>query len=63
MLKRILRYVRGTSSHGILLRASTKLDIMANSNADWAGGPDTRCSTSGFCVFLGDSLILWSSKR
>jgi hypothetical protein len=36
---------------------------MAYSDADWAGCPDTRRSTSGFCVFLGDVLVSWSSKR
>lgn len=63
LLKRILRYVRGTTSHGLLLRASDDYSITAYSDADWAGCPDTRRSTSGFCIYLGDSLVSWSSKR
>jgi hypothetical protein len=63
MLKWVLRYIRGTTTHGLLLRASAELAIMAYSDADWGGCPDTRHSTSGFCIFLGDSLVSWSSKR
>lgn len=36
---------------------------MAYSDADWAGYPDTRRSTSGYCVYLGDNLVSWSSKH
>lgn len=32
-------------------------------DADWAGCPDTRKSTSGFAVYLGSNLVSWSSKR
>ena len=62
-LKWILRYVRGRTSHGLLLRASPTLDVTAYSDAYWAGCPETRRSTSEFCVFLGDALVSWSSKR
>jgi hypothetical protein len=31
-------------------------------DVDWAGCPDTRQSTSGNVVFLGDNHVSWSSK-
>nr|XP_045087553.1 uncharacterized mitochondrial protein AtMg00810-like [Aegilops tauschii subsp. strangulata] len=63
LLKRILRYIRGTMTLGLTVTASTSLEMMAYSDADWAGCPDTRRSTSGYCVYLGPSLVSWSSKR
>ncbi|WVZ89823.1 hypothetical protein U9M48_036181, partial [Paspalum notatum var. saurae] len=62
-LKSILRYIRGTLDLGLLLRPSASPDLVVYSDADWAGCPDTRKSTSGYAVFLGDSLVSWSSKR
>nr|XP_051212003.1 uncharacterized mitochondrial protein AtMg00810-like [Lolium perenne] len=64
-VKRILRYICGTMGYGLSLRASpsTSTDLVAYSDADWAGCPDTRRSTSGYCVYLGSSLVSWSSKR
>jgi hypothetical protein len=62
-LKRILRYVRGTLDLGFLLQPSDSGDLIVYSDADWAGCPDTRRSTSGYDVFLGDNLVSWSSKR
>ncbi|KAJ9566010.1 hypothetical protein OSB04_001976 [Centaurea solstitialis] len=62
-LKRILRYLKGTLSHGLHIKASAVDRLVAYSDADWAGCPNTRRSTSGFCVYLGDNLVSWSSKR
>nr|GEZ71125.1 ribonuclease H-like domain-containing protein [Tanacetum cinerariifolium] len=31
--------------------------------ADWAGCPTTRQFTTGYCVFLGNNLLSWSSKN
>ncbi|GJV30237.1 ribonuclease H-like domain-containing protein [Tanacetum coccineum] len=62
-LKRILRYVQGTLDYGLQLFSSTTDSLIAYSDADWAGCPTTRLSTSGYCVFLGNNLLSWSSKR
>ncbi|GJX47632.1 ribonuclease H-like domain-containing protein, partial [Tanacetum coccineum] len=48
---------------GLQLYASSTRSLVAYSDADWAGYPATRCSTSGYCVFLGDNLLSWSAKR
>ncbi|GJR49276.1 ribonuclease H-like domain-containing protein [Tanacetum coccineum] len=62
-LKRILRYVQGTLDYGLQLFSSTTDSLIAYSDADWAGCPTTRRSTSGYCVFLGNNLLSCSSKR
>ncbi|KAK1663119.1 hypothetical protein QYE76_051278 [Lolium multiflorum] len=63
LVKRVLRYVRGTMDFGLHLLASSSTSLTAYSDADWAGCPDSRRSTSGYCIYYGDSLISWSSKR
>ncbi|GJZ40047.1 ribonuclease H-like domain-containing protein [Tanacetum coccineum] len=54
---------RGTLNYGLQLFSSSTTDLVAYSDADWAGCPTTRRSTSGYCVFLGNNLLSWSAKR
>ncbi|KAF5475573.1 hypothetical protein F2P56_007367 [Juglans regia] len=62
-VKRILRYLRLTSHLGLFLSKTSPCNISAFSDADWAGCPDDRKSTGGFCVFLGSNLVSWGSKK
>ncbi|XP_051147523.1 uncharacterized mitochondrial protein AtMg00810-like [Andrographis paniculata] len=59
----ILRYVKGTLLHGLQFSSNSSLTLSGYSDPDWAGDPTDRCSTNGFCFFLGDSLISWRSKK
>ncbi|XP_031116906.1 uncharacterized protein LOC116020577 [Ipomoea triloba] len=63
LLKRVLRYVKGSQEFGLRIVASSSTDIQAYSNSDWAGCPIDRKSTSGYAVYLGDNLVSWGSRK
>ncbi|KAK3010470.1 hypothetical protein RJ639_013022 [Escallonia herrerae] len=59
----ILRYIKGTLFHCLHFSSHSSLELHAYSDADWAGDPTDRRSTTDFCFFLGTSLISWRSKK
>ncbi|XP_071739568.1 uncharacterized mitochondrial protein AtMg00810-like [Rutidosis leptorrhynchoides] len=63
VLKRIIRYVQCTLSLGLHITRSSSSSLITYTDADLGRCPDTRRSTSGYCVYYGDNLISWSSKR
>jgi len=60
---RILRYLRGTIFQSLLLLSTSSLELRAYSDVDHDSDPIDRKSVTGFCIFLGDSLISWKSKK
>ena len=54
---RILRYIKGTLGQGVLYENRGHTQIVEYCDADWAGSPANRRSTSGYCVFIGGNLV------
>jgi histone deacetylase 1/2 len=61
--KRILRYVKDTSSLGITFQRSSSTLLSAFSDANWAGYLEDRRSTGGFAIFFGPTLVSWTTRK
>ncbi|PKU61453.1 Retrovirus-related Pol polyprotein from transposon TNT 1-94 [Dendrobium catenatum] len=61
-LKCLLRYLKGTVTYGLPIR-SGDLTLRAFTDADWAADSTDRKSISGYCTFLGPTLVSWTVKK
>lgn len=59
----ILRYLKSCPGRGILMKKNGHSQIVGYSDADWAGCPIDRKSTTGYCIFVGGNLVTWKSKK
>ena len=59
----ILQYLRGTVFQSLLLSSTSSLELRTYSDADHGSDPTNRKSVTGFCIFLGDSLILEKARN
>ena len=63
-VKRIIRYLKATPNDGIYFsKVDSEPQMNAYCDADYAGDPETRRSTSEMVIFLNKSPIMWSSRR
>uniref|UniRef100_A0A803L0D4 Reverse transcriptase Ty1/copia-type domain-containing protein n=1 Tax=Chenopodium quinoa TaxID=63459 RepID=A0A803L0D4_CHEQI len=61
--KRILRYIKGTKSRGIMYKSEIDYKLIGYTDSDWAGSIDDRRSTSGYVFQLGSKSVSWSSRK
>ena len=62
-VKRIFRYLKGTTNLGLLYKKSLNYKLVGFCDADYAGDRIERKSTSGNCQFLGENLIRSEERR
>lgn len=65
LLKRVLRYVKGTQSYCLHFESSKTehLVLQAFSDASWGSDEFDRKSITGYAIFLNKCLISWKSQK
>eukprot|EP00253_Pinus_taeda_P016244 PITA_16244 len=61
--KHVLRYLRGTYQYGLWYRRTKGVKLQGFTDADWAGSPSDRKSTSGGIFSLGSMILSLYSKK
>ena len=59
----LLKYLKGTISKGLFYPVQPHLQLTGFTDADLATCLMTRRSLTGYCIFMGHSLVSWKTKK
>ncbi|KAK4388553.1 putative mitochondrial protein [Sesamum angolense] len=59
----VIRDLKGCPSRGLLFPSQKSFVLKAFSDVGWASCSDSRRFLTGFCIFLGDALVSWKTKK
>ena len=62
LAKHVLQFLYITRDQSLML-GGNEPTLYAYANADFAGDTEDRTSTCGYAIFLGNSVVSWSSKK
>lgn len=65
MVKHVVRYLKGTEKHGILLpnqKQIDQVDVRCWTDADWARDISNRRSRTGILITINEGPVIWTSK-
>jgi hypothetical protein len=62
-VKRVLKYLRQDTSRGVPIGGGGSFHIRAMSDSDYAGHAEDRKSTTGYIIWIGESIIMWKTRR
>jgi len=62
-VKWILRYLKGTLDHGLIIKHNTNNTIQGFCDLDWASDIDDNKSTTGYYVYFSSNIVSWSSHK
>ena len=59
----VLNYLKGTLHRGLFYPKENNMQVTAYCDADWGNCQMSTRSLTGYCVFLGSSLVSWKTKK
>lgn len=66
-VKRMLRYIKGSIDHGVLMlrrnNTITYAEVHGYTDSDFSGDEDEKKSTAVYIFMIAGALISWSSRK